>query len=69
MDGLKQRYFVERRTQANMKTNNDNQTLSRMKQLEEMSREELIQEIIASSKRLEEIEAARKDEGQKDSRA
>ena len=36
-----------------------------MKQLEEMSREELIQEIIASSKRLEEIEAARKDEGQR----
>ena len=32
-----------------------------MKQLEEMSREELIQEIIASSKRLEEIEAARKE--------
>ena len=31
-----------------------------MKQLEEMSREELIQEIIANSKRLEEIETARK---------
>lgn len=28
-----------------------------MKQLEEMSREELVQEIIANSKRLEEIEA------------
>lgn len=32
-----------------------------MKQLEEMSREELVQEIIANSKRLEEIEAARKE--------
>lgn len=31
-----------------------------MKQLEEMSREELIEEIISNSKRLEEIEAARK---------
>lgn len=33
-----------------------------MKRLEEMSREELIEEIIANSKRLEEIEAARKEE-------
>ena len=33
-----------------------------MKRLEEMSREELIEEIISSSKHLEEIEAARKDE-------
>lgn len=32
-----------------------------MKQLEEMSREELIEEIISNSKRLEEIEAARKE--------
>jgi len=32
-----------------------------MKQLEEMSREELIQEIIANSKHLKEIEAARKE--------
>lgn len=32
-----------------------------MKRLEEMSREELKQEIIANSKRLEEIEAARKE--------
>lgn len=31
-----------------------------MKQLEEMSREELIEEIISNSKRLEEIEVARK---------
>ena len=33
-----------------------------MKRLEEMSREELIEEIISNSKHLEEIEAARKDE-------
>lgn len=33
-----------------------------MKQLEEMSREELIKEIISNSKRLKEIETARKDE-------
>lgn len=33
-----------------------------MKQLEEMSREELIKEIISNSKLLEEFEAARKDE-------
>lgn len=33
-----------------------------MKRLEEMSREELIEEIISSSKHLEEIEATRKDE-------
>ncbi len=33
-----------------------------MKQLEEMSREELIEEIISNSKHLEEIESARKDE-------
>lgn len=32
-----------------------------MKQLEEMSREELIEEIIANSKRLGEIEAARQE--------
>lgn len=32
-----------------------------MKQLEEMNREELIQEIIANSKNLKEIEAARKE--------
>ena len=32
-----------------------------MKQLEEMSREELIQEIIANSKHLKEIEAAHKE--------
>lgn len=32
-----------------------------MKQLEEMSREELIEEIISSSKHLEEIEAAHKE--------
>lgn len=32
-----------------------------MKQLEEMSREELIEEIISNSKHLEEIEAARKE--------
>ena len=33
-----------------------------MKRLEEMSREELIEEAISNSKRLEEIEAARKNE-------
>ena len=33
-----------------------------MKRLEEMSREELIEEAISNSKRLEEVEAARKDE-------
>lgn len=33
-----------------------------MKRLEEMSREELIEEAISKSKRLEEIEAARKEE-------
>lgn len=33
-----------------------------MKRLEEMSREELIEEIISNSKRLEEIETARKEE-------
>lgn len=33
-----------------------------MKRLEEISREELIQEVISNSKYLEEIEAARKDE-------
>ena len=33
-----------------------------MKRLEEMSREELIEEAISNSKRLEEIEAARKEE-------
>ena len=35
--------------------------LSRMKRLEEMSREELIQEIIANTKHLKEIEAACKE--------
>lgn len=45
-----------------MKTNKNHQTLSRMKRLEEMSREELIEEIISNSRHLEEIEEARKDE-------
>lgn len=36
-----------------------------MKRLEEMSREELIEEIISNTKRLEEMEAARKEEERK----
>lgn len=44
-----------------MKINNTHQTLSRMKRLEEMSRDELIQEIISNSRHLKEIEAAHKE--------
>ena len=36
-----------------------------MKRLEEMRREELIEEIISNTKRLEEMEAARKEEERK----
>lgn len=36
-----------------------------MKRLEEMSREELIEGIISNTKRLEEMEAARKEEERK----
>lgn len=45
-----------------MITNRKNLIHSQMKRLEEMSREELIEEAISNSKRLEEIEAARKNE-------
>ena len=44
-----------------MKTNGKNLIHSQMKQLEEMSREELIEEIISNSRHLEEIEAARQE--------
>ena len=43
-----------------MKTNSKNLIHFQMKQLEDMSREELIKEIISNSRHLEEIEAARK---------
>lgn len=36
-----------------------------MKRLEEMSREEVIEEIISNTQRLEEIEAARQEEERK----
>ena len=39
--------------------------MSKMKQLEEMSREELIEDAIYLIKRIEEIEAARKEEERK----
>lgn len=43
-----------------MKTNSKNLIHSQMKQLEEMSREEVIEEIISKSRHLEEFEAAHK---------
>ena len=58
------RYLHKNRGQIGrltMKTDSSNLIPFRMKQLEEMSREELIEEIISNSKHLKEIEAARKE--------